>query len=203
MARTARAATLEGPTTSDPTHILAALQADFRDHPKPPFDTSPGVEELVAAAALTVGQTWRTAGPEVLDAVHEALPWLSPPVFVYWLPGLLADLLRDPSRSGWYGECLLLALTLRDAADLPRLLASLERGRRAGETGHDHAAAAVTRYEREERADRVESRWREMNAAQRRDVLSGLDYLALSHGSRSAARAAERWRAFEGGGAET
>lgn len=98
---------------SEPTlaAVVAKLRAAFPAVPPPPLDGTSGCAEVEAAAKLIQWGTWRTAPGEVLDAVHDALPWLDVRSFVYWLPGLLVDLVNNPPRSGWYGDCLIMALT--------------------------------------------------------------------------------------------
>ena len=177
--------------------VVAALSAAFSDGPPPALDDTSGGDELAALATAIAGETWRTAPPAVLDAVHDALPWLDARSFAYWLPGLLVDLVSDPSRSGWAGESLILALTPAAASDLPEALGALARAHARGgldDAAHASAARTVTDYHAGPRSRVLAERWRQLTPAQRSAVLGALDALASVHANRGAIRAVARWR---------
>jgi hypothetical protein len=113
-------------------HLVSAFWAAFPDGPPPIFEMSSPWPEVASAASESEGFTWRTAPESVLDAVHDALPWLDAESFVYWLPGLLLDLVVDPSRAGMRGDSLILALTPPGASDLADDRRALDRSRAHG-----------------------------------------------------------------------
>ena len=91
--------------------LVSELLSAFPEAAPPPLDPASPWPEIAEAANMIGGYTWRTAPPEVLDAVHEALSWADAETFDYWLPGLLIDLAVDPLRAGMRTDALILALT--------------------------------------------------------------------------------------------
>lgn len=177
--------------------IVADIFTTFPDGPPPVLDRESEVPEVAAAATATLGSSWKTASTDVLNTVHDALPWLDAASFAYWLPALLVDLLVDPSRAELYGDALIFALTPPAATDLATDLRALdsarERGFLQGAT-YDSAAKKVFTWHQHRRAARFEARWTQLNASRQTAVLDALVYLAQWQTRKDAAEAVRRLR---------
>jgi hypothetical protein len=177
--------------------IVSAVWAAFPDALPPELDSSSPWPEVAAAASEIDGFLWRTAPVAVLDVVHDALPWLDAASFVYWLPGLLIDLVADPSRAGTRGDALVLALTPPGASDLADDRRALDRSRADGildEATHTAAVEQITAWHERLRTPRFEDRWSHLTPAQQAAVRDALEYLAREHSRDDAAEAVARWR---------
>ena len=177
--------------------IVSAFWAAFPDAPPPVLDKSSPWPEVASAASEIGGFSWRTAPGAVLDAVHDALPWLPAESFVYWLPGLLLDLVADPSRAGTRGDALVLALTPPGASDLADDQRALDRSRADGlfdEATHTAAVQQITAWHERLRTPLLEGRWSRLTPAQQAAVRDALGYLAREYARDDAAEAVARWR---------
>ncbi len=175
--------------------IVADIFTTFPDGPPPVLDRESAVPEVAAAATATLGSSWKTASTDVLNTVHDALPWLDAASFAYWLPALLVDLLVDPSRSELYGAALIFALTPPAATDLATDLRALDSARERGllqRATYDSAEKRVSTWHRHSRATRFEARWTQLNAPQQITVLNSLVYLAQWQTRKDAAEAVKR-----------
>lgn len=177
--------------------IVSAVWAAFPDAPPPDLDSASPWPEVASAASEIRGFSWRTAPGAVLDAVHDALPWLDAASFVYWLPGLLIDLVADPSRAGTRGDALVLALTPPGASDLADDRRALDRSRANGifdEATHTAAVEQITAWHERLRTPLFEDRWSHLTQAQQAAVRDTLEYLAREYARDDAAEAVARWR---------
>lgn len=177
--------------------IVADIFTTFPDRHPPILDRESAVPEVAAAATATLGSSWKTASTDVLNTVHDALPWLDAASFDYWLPALLVDLLVDRSRAELYGDALIFALTPPDATDLATDLRALDSARERGllqRATYDSAAKKVSTWHQHSRATRFEARWMQLNAPQQITVLNSLVYLAQWQTRKDAAEAVKRLR---------
>ena len=181
--------------------VVEALWVAFPDGSPPTLDQASPWPEVEQAAQMIKGTTWRTARTEVLDAVFDALPWFSAQDFAYWLPALLIDLVATPSRSGWNGDCLIMALTPPAPEDLPERLAALARAHDRGgldDAAYEAAVRTVENYHNNSRVPVLAQRWDRLTAPQRAAVLGALDYLATAYGNDRAAQAIAGWKDIGG-----
>jgi hypothetical protein len=176
--------------------IVSAFWTAFPDTPPPTLDRSSPWPEVADAAREIEGFSWRTAPGPVLDAVHDALPWLDAESFVYWLPGLLLDLMVAPSRASTRGDALVLALTPPDASDLADDRRTLDRSRDDGlfdEATHTAAVEQITAWHQRLRTPLFESRWNRLTPAQQATTRDALEYLAREYARADATEAVARW----------
>ena len=174
---------------------MSAIRAAFLDGPPPALDPSSAWPEIADAASQIGSFTWQTAPVHVLDAVHDALPWLGAESFVYWLPGLLIDLVIDPPRSDLRGYSLVLALTPPRNSDLEISLREFsESRRRFDERTYASVVETLTKYYTHVRRPLFEDRWGRLTPAQHAAVLQALAYLAREHARDDANEAVARWQ---------
>lgn len=173
--------------------LVAGLLSAFSEGPPPPLDAASAWPEVAEAASRIDGHTWRTAPPEVLDAVHEALPWAGAEAFDYWLPGLLIDLAVDPTRAGIRADALILALTPTAPGDLAADLQALDRARASfSDATYAEVVRSVTHFHEHLRGPAFWDRWNPLTAAQRSAVREALRYVAREHARTDAAEALAR-----------
>jgi hypothetical protein len=172
--------------------IIAALYDAFPDGPAPPIEQTSRwwIEEVDDAVAKVNGFTWRTAPPDVLDALYDARPWFTSAVFVYWLPAFLVDIAVDERRPDFRGDTVIYTLTREGPEDRAEL--ARRRPQRQNETDAQYAAEIQDMLDSYQ--ERFREHWNYMTPAQRAAVRMTLRYLDERYpGDADFQKALSRW----------